>query len=66
MTIELVEDAQLLEEEVHRAAVAMQNHGGHFAAHLARAWFSADSTNRARLEGAFPDLFYRYSQWPTN
>jgi hypothetical protein len=39
----------------------MINFGGHFAQLLAQAWLVADPDNRARLEGAFPDLFARYS-----
>ena len=42
------------------AAHVMERIGGSFAAHIARAYFAADSGNRARLRAAFPDLFTRY------
>jgi hypothetical protein len=51
---------QALAEANHRAAQTMENLGGGFASALARAYFRADSDNRARILGAFPDLFEKY------
>ena len=42
--------------ELHYTFAAMQNHGGGFVSRLAAAWFAADRSNRARIEGAFPHL----------
>ena len=42
------------------AAYMMERIGGSFAAHIACAYFAADSHNRERLRAAFPDLFTRY------
>ena len=42
------------------AALLMEREGGSFAEHIARAFYVADSTNRARLLTAFDDLFVRY------
>jgi len=42
------------------AASRMMECGGGFASLIAAAWFRADSGNRAKLEGAFPELFERY------
>jgi hypothetical protein len=38
----------------------MEQIGGGFAGHIARAYFAADKYNRARLRAAFPDLFTKY------
>ena len=35
---------------------AMERHGGGFCAALARAWYAADSSNKRRIESAFPHL----------
>ena len=42
------------------AARLMENQGGSFAGHIARAFYCADSTNRERLLTAFDDLFCKY------
>jgi len=44
----------------HRAAQMMEKIGGKFASALALAFFCADATNRARILGAFGDLFDLY------
>lgn len=44
----------------HRAAKTMEKIGGSFAATLAVAYFHADGDNKARILGAFPDLFEKY------
>ena len=43
------------------AAHNMERHGGHFAAALARAYYAADSWNRARLVEAFAHMFDDYA-----
>lgn len=47
------------DDYVH-AAHLMEQIGGGFAGHIARAYFAADQHNRARLRAAFPDLFTKY------
>lgn len=47
------------DDYVH-AAHLMEQIGGGFAGHIARAYFAADKHNRARLRAAFPDLFTKY------
>lgn len=47
------------DDYVH-AAHLMEQIGGGFAGHIARAYFAADRHNRARLRAAFPDLFTKY------
>ena len=42
------------------AAALMEQQGGSFARHIARAYFAADTDNTQRLLKAFPDLFMRY------
>ena len=42
------------------AARLMEQQGGSFAGHIARAFYCADSTNRERLLSAFDDLFCKY------
>ena len=42
------------------AAKLMEQQGGSFAGHIARAFYCADSTNRERLITAFDDLFYKF------
>jgi hypothetical protein len=50
------------------AARLMEQQGGSFAGHIARAFYVADSTNKERLITAFDGLFckfyrqYRYEQ----
>jgi hypothetical protein len=40
----------------------MEKIGGGFASALALAYFRADGDNKARILGAFPDLFEKYRQ----
>jgi hypothetical protein len=42
------------------AAHMMEAQGGGFAACIARAYYKADLSNRARLQAAFPDLFNEF------
>jgi hypothetical protein len=42
------------------AARYMEQYGGSFASHIAKAFIYADSDNTQRLLKAFPDLFLRY------
>ena len=42
------------------AARLMEQQGGGFAGHIARAFYRADATNRERLLIAFDDLFYKF------
>jgi hypothetical protein len=46
----------------HQAAKTMEKIGGSFAAALAVAYFHADGDNKARILGAFSDLFEKYRQ----
>ena len=47
-------------DELTRAAELMDRIGGGFASSIARAFYRADASNRARLVAAFADLFDRY------
>ena len=51
---------QALADANHRAAQTMEKIGGNFAAALAVAYFHADGDNKARILGAFSDLFEKY------
>ena len=42
------------------AAKLMEREGGSFAGHIARAFYVADTTNRALLLTAFDDLFCKF------
>jgi hypothetical protein len=42
------------------AARLMEQQGGSFAGHIARAFYCADTTNRERLLTAFDDLFVNF------
>ncbi len=53
---------QALADANHQAAKTMEKMGGSFAAALAVAYFHADSDNKARILGAFSDLFEKYRQ----
>ena len=53
---------QALADANHRAAKTMEKIGGSFAAALAVAYFHADGDNKARILGAFSDLFEKYRQ----
>lgn len=58
-----VPTAQLREdydEHYRRAFNEMEVSGGSFAHHLAKAWFVADSGNRATIEKGWPHLIKRY------
>lgn len=48
------------DDDYIHAARLMEQIGGGFAGHIARAYFAADKHNRARLRAAFPDLFTKY------
>lgn len=50
-------------DEALKAARVMEDIGGSFAAHLARAFYAADSHNTERLLAAFPEMFERYYQY---
>jgi len=39
----------------------MRETGGSFARALAAAWYKADSSNKDRIQAAFPDLWIRYA-----
>jgi hypothetical protein len=47
----------------HQIAHAMSKYGGGFAQAIAESWFRADSSNRAKLEEAFDELFQRYAEF---
>ena len=49
------------ESDLHKAAHNMEQYGGGFAGHIARAFFVADSENKQRLLTAFGHLFERYA-----
>jgi hypothetical protein len=53
---------QALADANHYAAQTMEKIGGGFASALALAYFRADGDNKARILGAFPDLFEKYRQ----
>lgn len=53
---------QAMADANHHAAKTMEQIGGSFAAALAVAYFHADSGNKARILGAFSDLFEKYRQ----
>ncbi len=53
-------NADDLEIQNHRAAQYMERMGGGFASALAVAYYRADSDNKARIVGAWPDLFEKY------
>lgn len=53
-------NADDLEIQNHRAARYMERMGGGFASALAVAYYRADSDNKARIVGAWPDLFEKY------
>jgi len=51
---------QLNETQLLAAAKCMEAEGGGFAGHIARAFYAADSSNRARLLDAFEHLFEKF------
>ena len=46
--------------QIYKAFCIMDEQGGSFAHHLAKAWFVADSSNKARIESTWDDLIGRY------
>jgi hypothetical protein len=59
MMAEVMDDVERKDRMID-AANRMMEYGGGFASSIGAAWFRADSGNRAKLEGAFPELFERY------
>jgi len=53
--------SDMSESELIKAAHNMEQYGGGFAGHIARAFFAADGNNRRLLIGAFGFLFERYA-----
>jgi len=45
------------DDDFLHAAWEMEATGGSFSANLARTYYAADSSNKARLKAAFPDYF---------
>ena len=41
--------------------MVMQSRGGSFVKALANAWWSADKTNAAKIEAAFPEYIEKYT-----
>lgn len=60
--MEIQTNTQAMADANHHAAKTMEQIGGSFAAALAVAYFNADSDNKARILGAFSDLFEKYRQ----
>lgn len=54
--------APLTQAEINHAVHVMEVRGGGFARLIAAAYCHADSDNRARLTGAFDELFRSYSK----
>lgn len=50
-------------DDALKAARVMEDMGGSFAAHLARAFYVADGHNAPRLIAAFPEIFEKYYQY---
>ena len=55
MKVNEMNDSQLI-----FAAQAMASFGGEFVRQIARAFYAADNSNRARLVAAFPELFEKF------
>ena len=51
---------QLDHDQLLNAARKMEDEGGSFAGHIARAFYVADLTNREKLLSAFDDLFVKF------
>ena len=51
---------QLDHDMLLSAARKMEDEGGSFAGHIARAFYVADSTNREKLLSAFDELFVQF------
>lgn len=52
-------------EQIFVAFKKMEDQGGGFAAHLAAAWFHADSSNKTKIEATWPDLIKKYHEAST-
>jgi predicted RNA polymerase sigma factor len=50
-------------DDALKAAHVMEDMGGSFAAHIARAFYAADSHNAKRIVAAFPEIFEKYYQY---
>jgi hypothetical protein len=50
----------MTDDDYTHAAWVMERMGGRFAGHIARAYYAADSDNKARLRAAFWELFEKY------
>jgi hypothetical protein len=60
-SLEDAETAKMADRDtLHNAMHEMDAIGGGFASALARAWFRADSNNKARIEAAFADLIKKF------
>jgi hypothetical protein len=46
--------------DLHRTFITASQHGGGFIAALSNAWIHGDSSNRRRIEAAFPEIVTRY------
>lgn len=46
--------------QVHRTWLAAGQHGGGFLKALSEAWLRGDTTNRARIEAAFPEVVEKF------
>lgn len=53
----------MTKEDDYYMLVAMREMGGSFIQQLAALLWSADSTNYAKLERAFPEYFAEYRDW---
>ena len=51
--------------QTHRTWEIALKYGGGFVSSLARAWFVADSGNKARIEAAFPHLIEQFGPGST-
>lgn len=53
----------MTDDQLFKAARAMENYGGGFASAIANAFFRADSHNKKKLLAAFGDLFVEFSAY---
>lgn len=61
MRVDVAKPDKYLEgDEYTNTMLSMRAYGGSFAQHIGQAAAVADSTNRQRLQDAFPDLFEKY------
>lgn len=63
MRLKLIEEMN--SDDLIRAAHTMEKFGGGFATQIAKAYYVADTTNRATLIKAFGNLFELYGNWGT-